>query len=178
MKKVLLLILLLGTLSVSAMSKLEISKFSQSKLKELIDDCFDSGYSLTYLTIDDRTQQQFAKPMPDGSLCIVKKEGKAIGYVYISQTSGRTETFDYAVVFGTDLVTTKVKILEYRPPYGGAVASRFWLKQFTGKAIGYVFEYRRNVDAMSGATISATSIVQDINLVKRNVALLHQLGVL
>lgn len=178
MKKMLLLILLLGTLSVSAMPKLELSKFSQSKLKELVDGCFDRGYSLTYLTIDDRTQQQLAKPMPDGSLCIVKKDGKAIGYAYISQTSGRTETFDYAAIFGTDLVTAKVKILEYRPPYGGSVASRFWLKQFAGKAIGYVFEYRRNVDAMSGATISATSIVQDINLVKRNMAVLRQLGAL
>jgi len=178
MKKVFLLVVFLGVLSVSAMAKLELSKFSQSKQKELIDGCFGRGYSLTYLTIDDNTQRRLAKPMPDGTLCIVKKEGNAVGYVYVSQTNGRTETFDYAVVFDADLVTSKVKILEYRPPYGGAVASRFWLKQFAGKAIGYIFEYRRNVDAMSGATISATSIVQDINLVKHNISLLHQLGVL
>lgn len=177
MKKTLTLMLLLCVVTLFA-KELPLSKFGHKKLMELIKDTYKEDYSITSLVVNDELQRQLAKGMPNGSLYIIKKGGSKVGYVYISQAEGRTETFDYAVVFDRNLTTEQVKMLDYRPPYGGAVASRFWLKQFANKGIEERFEFRKNVDSLSGATISATSIVDDMNLIKKNMVILHQQGVI
>jgi Na+-translocating ferredoxin:NAD+ oxidoreductase RnfG subunit len=96
----------------------------------------------------------------------------------VSRAKGRSETFDYAVIFDGNLSTRQVKVLDYRSPHGEAITGRSWLKQFANKTIDYLFEYHKNVDSMSGATISATSIIEDINLVKKNMVVLKRMGAL
>lgn len=178
MKKLLAVLFSLMALCSFASGDIGLSASAEKKKQALVADIFGKGYSLTYVTVDATLQRQLAKPAPDGSLCMVKRQGSVVGYFYVSRADGRAETFDYVAVFDANLTTLQVKVIDYRPTAGSSVASRFWLKQLAGKKLDYTFEYGRNVDALSGATISAMSLVEDINKVKRNISTLRHLGAL
>jgi Na+-translocating ferredoxin:NAD+ oxidoreductase RnfG subunit len=92
-------------------------------------------------------------------------EGKESATVVFSSAKGRYELFDYMVIIrnqNTEIVD--IKILKYRSEYGYEITNKGWLKQFYNKP-GIRFDYRKNIDTLSGATFSAQSLVNDINLV-------------
>lgn len=82
-------------------------------------------------------------------------------YVVFSRTKGRLDYFDYLAVLSDKLKIEKVRIVEYRSEYGGAVASKKWLEQFEGYSSG-TLKYGTDISAVSGATLSARSITEDI----------------
>ena len=57
-----------------------------------------------------------------------------------------------------------IDILEYNSSHGGEIASQKWLKQFVGYD-GKPLKYGSDIDAVSGATYSATSLVKDVESV-------------
>ncbi len=75
----------------------------------------------------------------------------------------RYEHFDYLLILNKDLSVRKVKILVYEGEYGYEVGSKLWLKQFIGYKGGRL-EYGRDIQAISGATVSAQSITDDIQV--------------
>ena len=82
--------------------------------------------------------------------------------VVFSSVKGRIEYFDYMIIVSSSLEIINIKILKYRSEYGYEISNKGWLKQFYGKP-GIRFEYRKDIDALSGATFSAPSLVNDIN---------------
>ena len=75
----------------------------------------------------------------------------------------QTKYFAYVVLFDKDLVIRSIKILVYREDYGGEIGSKRWLSQFIGKTFFDKFIYRKNVAAISGATISVNSMTDAVN---------------
>lgn len=73
------------------------------------------------------------------------------------------ETFDYVVIYNKDLTVAKVDITNYGGQYGYQICRAKWLEQFEGKAHGYVLE--ENIDGISGATVSAQFLIDDLNAV-------------
>lgn len=55
-----------------------------------------------------------------------------------------------------------IKILDYQAEHGYEVTSKWWLKQFK-KSWGEQFEYNKNVDGISGATVSVKSMIREMN---------------
>jgi Na+-translocating ferredoxin:NAD+ oxidoreductase RnfG subunit len=84
--------------------------------------------------------------------------------VIFSSAKGRFENFDYMIIINKSLEIINIKILKYRSEYGYEITNKGWLKQFYGKP-STRFEYKRNVDALSGASFSANSLVNDVNLI-------------
>lgn len=82
-------------------------------------------------------------------------------YVAFTHSKGRYDYFDYMVVINTKFEVEKVKVLKYRSENGGEISSKKWLEQFIGYTTGYL-HYKRDISAISGATISAMSISRDI----------------
>ncbi|RMG82715.1 MAG: hypothetical protein D6714_10920 [Bacteroidetes bacterium] len=74
---------------------------------------------------------------------------------------GAYEVFDYALFLGTDLTVKKVVVTDYPGDYGYEITAPGWLNQFIGYAGGDL-RYGADVDAISGATISANSITWDL----------------
>jgi hypothetical protein len=74
------------------------------------------------------------------------------------------ETFDYIVVFNPDLSIRDLEIANYPGSYGYEICRKSWLKQFIGKTPS--IKLNEDVDGVSGATISAQFLVEDINFVK------------
>jgi len=68
------------------------------------------------------------------------------------------EYFDYYTVFGIDLDVLKVKVYNYQATHGQAICSTGWLKQFIGYDGREKLTYGKDIDAISGATISANAI--------------------
>ncbi len=57
----------------------------------------------------------------------------------------------------------QVKVLDYQSEYGYEICAKSWLRQFEGFK-GCDLRYNSTeVDAISGATVSARSIVEDIS---------------
>jgi Na+-translocating ferredoxin:NAD+ oxidoreductase RnfG subunit len=68
--------------------------------------------------------------------------------------------------------------LVYREDHGGEVGSKRWLNQFSGKSKADNLIYQKDIAAISGATISAKSMTNEINKLLKTVQILHQKQVL
>lgn len=84
-----------------------------------------------------------------------------LGYCFASSARGRFENFEYFILYDTSLVVQKVKVWKYRSSHGGAVAGKRWLRQFKGYRKGEL-AYGRDVQAISGATISGNALVSEV----------------
>ncbi|KAA3627505.1 MAG: hypothetical protein DWQ02_19560, partial [Bacteroidetes bacterium] len=72
------------------------------------------------------------------------------------------EKFYYAVIFDTNLVIRRIKVLQYESDFGYEICGKRWLRQFVGYK-GCELEFNHHIDGISGATVSAQSITSDIN---------------
>jgi len=82
-------------------------------------------------------------------------------YAVFTQSKGRYDLFDYLIIVNLEFSIEKVKVLKYLSEHGGEIASKKWLRQFENYSSGDL-RYKKEISALSGATISANSIVADI----------------
>lgn len=133
----------------------------------------------------DQEVELHAMELPDSlkaditTLSEVKSDGKTIGYACYTTAFGcrvggcaapttnanaqSYETFDYIVIYDTDLNIKKVDIANYGGQYGYEICRPKWLTQFVGKNSGFKLE--DNIDGISGATISAQYLIDDLNAI-------------
>lgn len=80
-----------------------------------------------------------------------------------SMTADETsEFFDYFMLFNPKLEVVSVVVYNYEATHGQEITARGWLRQFIGYNGGTGLKVGKNVDAISGATISVYGIVDDI----------------
>ena len=91
----------------------------------------------------------------------ITEENKNRGYVLSTEAKGRFDYFDYSVYYSEELVVMGVIVTVYRSTHGAAICQRKWLSQFNGYD-GEELILGREIDAISGATFSAESMVLDI----------------
>lgn len=72
------------------------------------------------------------------------------------------EYFDYFLLAETNGEVRWVKIFNYEATQGHEVMSRGWLNQFRGSRPGSSLVFGRDIEGLSGATVSASAITQDI----------------
>ncbi|WP_321306958.1 FMN-binding protein [Marinifilum fragile] len=96
------------------------------------------------------------------SISKLMNEGKAVGIAGFASSKGKNDLFDYLVLFDESMTIKKVVILVYRSSYGGEIMAKYWLKQFEGKHHGEQLEFNKDIDSISGATISAPAITTGI----------------
>ena len=86
-----------------------------------------------------------------------------LGYAYLGVAPSKTDIFDFLVLFDTDIIVKKAKVLAYREDYGGEIGSKRWLKQFIGKSTNEELKVGNGIAAISGATISVESMTKAMN---------------
>lgn len=91
----------------------------------------------------------------------ISREGVMKGYLLRTSAKGRYDYFDYDVFYSPGLVVEGVMVTVYRSTHGAAISQKKWLSQFNGYAGGEL-KLGKEIDAISGATFSATSMVDDI----------------
>jgi hypothetical protein len=80
------------------------------------------------------------------------------------------EYFDYYILFNGNLVVEQVRVYNYQATHGHEVGGKGWLKQFIGYNGETKLELGKNVDSISGATISANAITYHVNETSRYLA--------
>jgi len=73
------------------------------------------------------------------------------------------EFFDYFILFDTLARIVSVNIFNYEATHGQEISAKSWLKQFVGYDGSDELNVAKNIDAISGATISVHSITFDIS---------------
>ncbi len=84
-----------------------------------------------------------------------------------------SEFFDYFILFDSTYTIRQVQIFNYQATHGQEVTAKNWLKQFVGYSGKSALTVGKDVDAISGATISVDAIAFDI---EHKTGLLKQFG--
>ncbi len=107
-------------------------------------------------------KQDLHRYLKDGDVVLeIVRENQVLGYLLSTQAKGRFDLFDYTVIFSDNLEILSMMILVYRSNHGAAVCSKNWLKQFKGYSGGKL-QLGKEIDSISGATFSASSLVKDV----------------
>jgi len=72
------------------------------------------------------------------------------------------EYFDYFILFDNTATVRLVKVFNYEATHGQEITARGWLKQFSGYTTSKPLEVGKNIDAISGATVSVYAITLDV----------------
>jgi len=123
-------------------------------------------------------QEKLSFKLSNNTLFRVLNNSKTEAYLFLSKGIGKMNEFDYMVVFKKDLSILKVKLLVYREEYGGEIGSNRWLKQFIGKKDPKKMKFGHDIQNISGATISARSLTEDVKKVVRQMFELKQKGII
>lgn len=100
------------------------------------------------------------------------------GYAFIGQAPSMKNVFDFIVMFNTDKEILKTKVLIYREQHGRQIGSARWLSQFTGMSFEDQPVLGENIDGISGATISASSMTRAVKAALNSMAYLLEKGLL
>jgi Na+-translocating ferredoxin:NAD+ oxidoreductase RnfG subunit len=76
---------------------------------------------------------------------------------------GKSMPITFFVIFTAQSQIQHVEIVKYRESYGGEIKSRRWLDQFIEKDASSDFLIGKDINGISGATISANSISHGVN---------------
>lgn len=77
---------------------------------------------------------------------------------------GSAEYFDYFILFDKDKTVQTVKVFNYQATHGHEITAKGWLKQFKGHDGSERLQAGKNIDAISGATISVHAITIEIEM--------------
>lgn len=79
-----------------------------------------------------------------------------------NEASGTSEYFDYFILFDERANVELVKIFNYAATHGHEVMAKGWLKQFVDYNNKTELIVGKDVDSISGATVSVHAITEDI----------------
>jgi Na+-translocating ferredoxin:NAD+ oxidoreductase RnfG subunit len=127
--------------------------------------------------ISNSAKAKLSFKLEDNTIYKVSNPKKSNSYLYLSKGFGKMNEFDYMVVFNQDLSILKVKVLVYREDQGGEIGSNRWLKQFSGKKDAKEIKFGYDIQNISGATMSARSLTEDVKKVIKRMRELRQKGI-
>ena len=80
---------------------------------------------------------------------------ESLGWAFIDSEPGKFLPMDYLVAVSPQGTILEVQLLVYRETHGHEVRSRRFRSQFKGKSLDDPIQLDRDIDAVSGATISS-----------------------
>lgn len=154
---------------------------------------FATMFSFTWVLSQDhdlltKKEQKFASRIFEGEpsaerldtpdrVYLVKKQDAILGYLLTTSSKGRYDYFDYVVAYTPDFSVLGLSILIYRSSHGAAICQKGWLRQFEGYA-GEELRLGKEIDAVAGATISATSLLKDLERAHQLMISLKEQGII
>lgn len=84
------------------------------------------------------------------------------GYLFVDAVIGKHDLITYAVALNRDGKVRQTEILEYREAYGGEVRNSHWRAQFNGRQHGDPITIGRDIQNISGATLSCEHVTDGI----------------
>jgi len=156
----------------------------EKKINKEIEKIWDTSIEKEQITISEN--RSFNE---EASLFKLKSKDSLIGFLYFNKVNAckkggcdsneeslftdKYDHFYYLVLFDPNLLILKVKIIDYQSDYGYEITGSGWLKQFNKKSAD-MLHYGKEIDAISGATVSANSLLIDIQRIYTYLKEIHQ----
>ncbi len=162
------------TIIVLLISSFTTNKRTEALIQKEIKTTFNlEKYSKKPISVSSDVNETLPIKIDKTNFFKIQNEEKIVGYYYLGQAFGKADYFDFIVIFDKNLIVSKVKVLIYREDHGSEVGSKRWLNQFKGKTTTESLTYQKDIAAISGATISAKSITNEVNKLLKTVTILH-----
>lgn len=84
------------------------------------------------------------------------------GFALLDNVSGKMMPITFLVIFDHKNTILSSTVIKYRESHGHEVTNTSWLAQFRGKESRSPMQVGHDIDAISGATISANSVTKGI----------------
>lgn len=120
-------------------------------------------YSLNgiYITeIEKQAQQRFNADFV--YIWKVIENDSLVAVALLDNVTGKSMPITFLTIFSTGGEIIYTRVIKYRESIGGEIENVQWLEQFIGKNITNEFKVGREIDAISGATISVNAITRGI----------------
>lgn len=88
----------------------------------------------------------------------IQSQDGSFATLYRAQELGKVQLMDFVVALDGEGKVMRVMLTAYRESVGGEVQSKRFLGQFTGKKSGNGLQLNRDIDGISGATLSSRAI--------------------
>jgi len=151
-------------------------KIEKKAAKEIVKFYEIDDFSKEFISISKEVNSITLSEFGNENLFKITSNKKLLGYGYIGNAPSKMTNFDYLVLFDSEFIITKSKVLIYREEYGGEIGSKRWLRQFIGESINSSeLIYGDTIVPISGATISVRSMTKAINDLLKSIGKLHEL---
>lgn len=153
---------------------LGIPKNIQKKIDKEILNVFDlDSFSRNAIIINHEVRKALLISFKEDNFFEINSNKNRIGAYYFGSALGKTDDFDFVVIFDKQFIIKKIKVLAYREDYGMEIGSKRWLNQFNDLKKGDQVEYQKDIKAISGATLSARSMTKAINNLLKSLKVLQ-----
>ena len=93
---------------------------------------------------------------------VVKQDEQVLGYGFEDIVHGKWGPIHYLVALDLNGVVLGIVILDYQEIRGKLIAKKRFLKQYIGKTIDNPLRLRKDIDGITGATISSRSLTDGV----------------
>lgn len=92
------------------------------------------------------------------NIYVGQADGKRTGYAILDAEIGLHEPIDFGVRFDDKGTVQRLEIMAFREPYGDGVTADRFRRQFVGKTAADTITAGKDIDIVSGATLSSRSV--------------------
>jgi len=154
-----------------------------SKINKLVEKQLDKNFKIETRLIEFEPELQNTQASNSMFYYIHNTDNQSIGIAVITNANGciiggcginkslesRFEKFHFLSIYNIEKELQALVILDYPGEHGFEISAKWWLKQFIGRTQNKHI-YGNNIDAISGATISGQSVVNEVNKINKIIA--------
>ncbi len=91
-----------------------------------------------------------------------ERDGELLGWVFVDDVIGKHEFITYATALSPQGAVLGVEIMSYRETHGDEVREAQWRQQFVGKTLDDKLRLGKDIDNISGATLSCRNVTDGV----------------
>ena len=110
--------------------------------------------------IQNTTKQKFFRP--ELNLWTILSKDSTSYYAILDNVKGKSMPITFMVILDKNGSIINTSIIKYREAYGGEVGNERWLAQFVNRNNNSSYRVGKNIDGITGATISVNSLSKGI----------------
>jgi Regulator of nitric oxide reductase transcription len=137
-------------LATAAASGLSAQAVSPAKVAASVRRVFGAAARIESVALDSSTVLRISGP------------DSLLGFAQVRNVKGKDQPITFLVAVDPAGRLRDVDILVYREPYGGEVAYEAWRRQFRGKGADAPLVVGRDIQGISGATISVNAVTAGV----------------
>jgi len=92
----------------------------------------------------------------------ITKSDTVVGYALLDNVKGKSLPITFMVIFDPEGIIISTHVVKYRESIGGEISNWRWNRQFSGRNHQSSFSVGKDIDGISGATISVNAMTRGI----------------